>query len=58
MPLHSQKLLLVLRVVHYKIVRGQKDIDPHVGVIEVFRIKEFPQLFAFFCCAKEGKHFQ
>jgi len=38
MPFYSQKLLLVFGRVYNKVVGSKKNIDPHVRVVQVFRV--------------------
>ena len=57
MPFYSKKLLLILRLIYNKVIGGQKDIDSHVWIIEIFRVKEFTKLFSFFETSEERKNF-
>ena len=58
MPFDPEELLLVFGLVHYQIVGSKKYFDPHVWVVEIFRIKEFPKLLSLFWLAKEREDFQ
>ena len=42
MPFYPEELLLVFGLVHNQIVGSKQHVDPHVWVVEIFRIKEFP----------------
>jgi hypothetical protein len=58
MPFDSEKLLLVFGLVHDQVIGGKQNIDPHVGVVEIFRVKEFAKLLSLFWRTKEGEDFE
>lgn len=42
MPFDPKESLLVFGLVHNQVVGSKQHVDPHVWVVEIFRIKEFP----------------
>ena len=42
MPFDPKEFLLVFGLVHNQVVGSKQHVDPHVWVVEIFRIKEFP----------------
>jgi hypothetical protein len=54
MPFYPEELHLVFRLVHNQVIRGKKNIDSHIRIIEIFRVKEFPKLFTLLWRAEEG----
>ena len=57
-PFYPEKLLLIFGLVHDQVVGGKQNVDPHVRVIEIFRVKEFPKLLSLFWRAKEREDFE
>jgi len=53
MPFHSEELLLIFRGIRYQIVRGEKNIDSHIGIVEVLRVEEFTKFFPFLRAAEK-----